>query len=332
MQDNRRSLSGLCRDWNARHPDTLIDQLERWAPLLPQWILDNILDQLIFPVLHREVDAWNPLTDSIPIHSWIHPWLPLMGDRLEPLYLPIRTKLAQALQNWQPSDSSAKAVLLPWQKVFKPATWDAFMNKYIVPKLVTLMQQFMIDPRQQVLGRQTHFFFSRCDAHLSERLVVDPWEWFVAWMDMVPLPSMVAILEKTFFPKWLQVLNAWLNTNANYPEIQRWYSGWRSLLPPAILNHTIIKEKLTEGLIMIDRHLSGPAHAQQAAPPPPPPVNVNIEVGLSLDPQTTRPHRCVSPTRLCTIAVWPLRRRRWCPRSRMSSRRKRPNTICCLFP
>ncbi|CAF3432930.1 unnamed protein product [Rotaria sp. Silwood1] len=245
-------------EWNPRQPDYLIDFIEQWLPYLPPWIIDNILDQLIFPILHREVDAWNPLTDSIPIHSWLHPWLPLMKDRLEPLYQPIRTKLGQALQNWQPSDSSAKAVLIPWQKVFKQGTWNAFMNQHIVPKLVSTMQQFIIDPRQQVL---------------------DPWHWFIAWYDMVPLPSMIAILEKTFFPKWLQVLNIWLNTNPNYQEIQRWYSGWRSLIPQTIISHTIIKEKLTEGLMMIDRRISGTVNVQQSIPIPPsqPSVNVNYE-------------------------------------------------------
>ncbi|CAF1091177.1 unnamed protein product [Rotaria magnacalcarata] len=244
-------------EWNPRQPDHLIDFIEQWAPYLPQWIFDNILDQLIFPVLNREVEAWNPLTDPIPIHSWIHPWLPLMKDRLEPLYQPIRAKLSHALQNWQPSDSSAKAVLLPWQKVFKQSTWDGFMNTYIVPKLVTTMQQFIIDPRQQVL---------------------DPWHWFISWYDVVPLASMIAILEKTFFPKWLQVLNVWLNTNPNYQEIQRWYSGWRSLLPLAIINHTVIKEKLTEGLVMIDRRISGSVNVQSTPQPPPlPNVNINYE-------------------------------------------------------
>jgi tuftelin-interacting protein 11 len=124
-----------------------------------------------------------------------------MKDRLEPLYQPIRTKLAQALQNWQPSDSSAKAVLLPWQKVFKQGTWDAFMNKHILPKLVTTMQQFVIDPRQQVLGRIINFRKRFFNYYYS----LDPWHWFIAWYDMVPLSSMIAILEKTFFPKWLQV-------------------------------------------------------------------------------------------------------------------------------
>lgn len=82
-----------------------------------------------------KVENWNPLTDTVPIHSWIHPWLPLMQARLEPLYSPIRNKLANALQKWHPSDSSAKLILQPWKDVFTPGSWEAFMVKNIVPKL-----------------------------------------------------------------------------------------------------------------------------------------------------------------------------------------------------
>lgn len=71
----------------------------------------------------------------MPIHSWIHPWLPLMQARLEPLYSPIRNKLSNALQKWHPSDSSAKLILQPWKEVFTPGSWEAFMVKNIVPKL-----------------------------------------------------------------------------------------------------------------------------------------------------------------------------------------------------
>lgn len=82
-----------------------------------------------------QVENWNPLTDTVPIHSWIHPWLPLMQARLEPLYSPIRSKLSSALQKWHPSDSSAKLILQPWKDVFTPGSWEAFMVKNIVPKL-----------------------------------------------------------------------------------------------------------------------------------------------------------------------------------------------------
>lgn len=36
--------------------------------------------------MQAEVEAWNPLTDPVPIHSWIHPWLPLMGKIFFYLY------------------------------------------------------------------------------------------------------------------------------------------------------------------------------------------------------------------------------------------------------
>lgn len=89
----------------------------------------------MFSLFYPEVESWNPLTDTVPIHSWIHPWLPLMQARLEPLYSPIRNKLANALQKWHPSDSSAKLILQPWKDVFTPGSWEAFMVKNIVPKL-----------------------------------------------------------------------------------------------------------------------------------------------------------------------------------------------------
>jgi len=36
---------------------------------------------------------------------------------MEPLYVPIRYKLAVALNNWNPSDSSAYLMLKPWAQV-----------------------------------------------------------------------------------------------------------------------------------------------------------------------------------------------------------------------
>lgn len=71
----------------------------------------------------------------MPIHSWIHPWLPLLQSRLEPLYPPIRSKLSNALQRWHPSDASARLILQPWKDVFTPGAWEAFMVKNIIPKL-----------------------------------------------------------------------------------------------------------------------------------------------------------------------------------------------------
>lgn len=55
-------------------------------PLLPNWILENILDLLVLPKLTLEVEEWNPLTDTVPIHTWIHPWLPLLRKYIHPSF------------------------------------------------------------------------------------------------------------------------------------------------------------------------------------------------------------------------------------------------------
>ncbi|XP_022257419.1 tuftelin-interacting protein 11-like, partial [Limulus polyphemus] len=221
--------------WIVRQCDPLIDLLENWLPLLPTWMTTNILEQMILPRLQKEVDTWDPLTDTMPIHSWIHPWLPLMGDRLEPLYAPIRHKLANALKNWHPSDCSAKLILEPWRKVFSLGTMQAFVVTNILPKLAMVLQNFIINPHQQ---------------HL------DIWQWVMAWEDLLPVASLANLLQKHFFPQWLQVLCAWLNHNPNYDEVTKWYTGWKSMFSEALLNDPVIKDQFKKALDIMNRAVS----------------------------------------------------------------------------
>uniref|UniRef100_A0A8C1RC86 Tuftelin-interacting protein 11 n=1 Tax=Cyprinus carpio TaxID=7962 RepID=A0A8C1RC86_CYPCA len=220
--------------WQPRNAGPMVDCVECWAPVLPLWILDHVLEQLIFPRLQREVDNWNPLTDTVPIHSWIYPWLPLMQSRLEPLYSPIRIKLAHALQRWHPIDSSARLILQPWKDVFTPGAWEAFMVKNIVPKLgmSLCLGELVVNPHQQLL---------------------EPFSWVMDWEGMLSVSTMVGLLDKNFFPKWLQVLCSWLSNNPNYEEITKWYLGWKSLLSENLLSHPLIKEKLNEALDIMNR-------------------------------------------------------------------------------
>ena len=75
------------------------------------------------------------------------------GERLEPLYGPIRHKLANALTSWHPSDPSAKMILQPWMKVWQKGHAEAFLVKNIAPKLSLCLNEFVINPHQQHLGR-----------------------------------------------------------------------------------------------------------------------------------------------------------------------------------
>lgn len=73
------AFRGLVSNWSCKNANPMVDLLEAWENILPMWVMENILDQLILPRIQKEVDNWNPLTDLVPIHAWIHPWLPRLG-------------------------------------------------------------------------------------------------------------------------------------------------------------------------------------------------------------------------------------------------------------
>ena len=133
---------------------------------MPLWMWNNVLDQLVLPKLQNDVELWDPLTDSVPLHSWLHPWLPFLGQQLEIVYPTIRynirveyylkkiyissvrflprNKLATALTGWHPSDRSARLILLPWKEVFPKGSLHAFVLKNIYPKLEQVLKDNLI--------------------------------------------------------------------------------------------------------------------------------------------------------------------------------------------
>lgn len=152
-------LRATVSTWSPRNCNPMIDLLELWKPIIPMWIMNNLLDQVILPQISSEVLLWNPLTDTTPIHVWIHPWIPLMGEKLQNTVYPvIEEKLGAALSSWHPSDRSAKLMLRPWQGTLSPGAFAAFLHKYILPKLQICLSSLVINPHQQHLGKN-HLFF-----------------------------------------------------------------------------------------------------------------------------------------------------------------------------
>jgi tuftelin-interacting protein 11 len=232
--------------WQSRRPEPLVSFLELWRALVPAWVMQHVLEQLVLVRLQAEVELWDPLTDTTPIHTWLHPWLPPLGSRLEIVYPTIRNKLSSALASWHPTDRSAKLILLPWKDVFTRGAMSAFLTKNIVPKLETLLAAMPISPEQQDLA--------------GWRAVTD-------WDELLPPPQLAAILAQSFFPRGLQVLAAWLNSTPNYEEVVGWYQGWKSVLPAAVLPLPGVADQLSQALHMMNRSVvgSGPLAGQPGA-------------------------------------------------------------------
>ncbi|XP_063872751.1 tuftelin-interacting protein 11-like isoform X1 [Scylla paramamosain] len=256
--------SAIMGPWEPRDCSPLLAVLEAWnVPLVPMWIQAHLLQHVILPRITRAVQNWNPLQDTVPIHTWLHPWLPLLVDNLQSVYPVIRQKLSAALVHWHPNDRSAKMVLQPWKRVFSDISMTTLLQTNIQPKLESALLEMAITPHNQNL---------------------DPWHWFLDWDDLLPPQITLDIMERCFFPQWYQALGAWLSSNPPHQEVIAWYKGWRDLIPKSLSNHLQVRQKFQQALEVCSRALSYQLGASDQfnlllagldklnEPPPPPPL------------------------------------------------------------
>ena len=114
----------------------------------------------MFPKISREIDNWDPRRDETLLHTWLHPWLPVLSDKMESLFIQIRHKFSTILRDWNPLDTKMHEQLSPWRQVFTAKDWDNMMLTMVFPRLQELMESFIVNPRDQDIGNLFHFYFS----------------------------------------------------------------------------------------------------------------------------------------------------------------------------
>lgn len=89
--------------WSPSDASPAIAFFSAWAPVLPRFLHDNVLDQLILPKISKAVSDWTPKS-QLSLHSLVLPWIELAGPRMDEMLGEAKRRVKSWLKNWRPRD------------------------------------------------------------------------------------------------------------------------------------------------------------------------------------------------------------------------------------
>lgn len=244
--------------WNAHQPEQFISIIEEWQSLLPQFIIANVVDQLIEQRLASAIMAWKPKRNkdhSDRPSSWLFPWLQYLDDyhtntrSSNGLMADVKRKLKSALSTWD-IGRGLFPDLQNWQSIFK-FELPHMLTRYVLKSLAEYFTvQFDISPEDQDVYQK-------------------PFRKILEWVPFFSIETIAQLFHDVFFKKWHSVLYLWLTGKPKHTEIMEWYQWWKQvideLLPTGFNDLPIIKASWEKGLTMINVALDAAEHDVDAA-------------------------------------------------------------------
>ncbi|CCX13523.1 GC-rich sequence DNA-binding factor-like protein-domain-containing protein [Pyronema domesticum] len=227
--------AAINNDWDVHSPAPVLSLLDIWSAVLPSFVQANILSQLVLPKLRAAVSAWNPRMQRKkripPPHIWVFQWLPYLGVHMEELLRDVRTKFGVILDTWDLSKGTIDG-LEQWREVFGADKLESVLIRHLLHRLaVRLHNDFTVNPADQELDALEDVF---------------------KWTGFFKPSTLGQLMEKEFFPKWLDVLHQWLTASPVFTEVQEWYMFWQEVFPGELRSSPAVKEGFRRGLDMIN--------------------------------------------------------------------------------
>ncbi|KAI5479686.1 tuftelin-interacting protein 11 [Pseudohyphozyma bogoriensis] len=233
-----RVRSAINNVWSPSDPAPAIAVYTSWSPLLPAFLRDNILDQLILPKVSKAIVDWSPSAarrGGASLHAIVFPWLEHAGERMDQILEEAKRKVRAWLKSWRAVDGVPSGMSV-WKEAIPASDWDSLVLKHVLPQLgSTLRDAFVVNPRQQDLK---------------------PLEAVIAWSPLLRSSMMSQLIETGFFPKWLDALYVWLTSEPNFEQVAEWYSYWKSYFPDEILALSGVNRGFRKGLDLMNQAMA----------------------------------------------------------------------------
>lgn len=271
--------TNIVNRWDTTDATPLLLLLSQWRKLLPKFVYDIVMDQLIIQKLATALSRWKPGDSRTERnvaprpHTWLFPWLEYLDEyHLDPkssggLLAEVRRKYRRAFESWDPSNGVVQG-LSRWREIqILRGGIDRDLHIKLLPKLAQyLHDHFDVDPADQD---------------------ITPIEKVMEWLPLFKTATFSRILLDAFFPKWLSTLHLWLTSDPNYDEVSAWYDWWHKSVIPDVLNSVpSVADEWAKGLVMMNDAIElGPERVKNELPVPRPSSALRVSQSKSPEPQ-----------------------------------------------
>ncbi|GAA5967073.1 hypothetical protein JCM11641_000432 [Rhodosporidiobolus odoratus] len=233
--------SAINNVWHPTNPTPAVNLYTSWSPLLPSFLRDNLLNQLILPKLVISVGEWSVTSykrgELPPLHQIVFPWLEVAGEgRMEGVVEEARRKVRGWVKTgWKAREGVPKGLEV-WKEAFPRSDWDSLLLRHVLPPLgAHLRNSFTVNPRQQDLA---------------------PLEAVLVWKPLLRSSMLSQLLEAELFPKWGDALYTWLRAEPNLEQVAEWYSWWKSYFSEDVVALSGVARGFRKGLDLMNQAMS----------------------------------------------------------------------------
>ncbi|OAO17528.1 tuftelin-interacting protein [Blastocystis sp. ATCC 50177/Nand II] len=211
------------------------------------WDSTIVMEKLTKPVLQKIKAALNDWSLRAAVdHGFFfrtllrfQTLLPGFESEIFPLFTTRITAFVASLPSLAAAREFISSVKPLYDAELQSARRSLFMlENAVLPQLARGLREFEVDP-----GNQEH---------------IETFIETMRWCECVDAGVMSALLEGEFFNKWLFVLYSWMHQpSADLAEIVNWIEGWRSLLPPALLENEYVQRQFNRCWDIVNEVLDG---------------------------------------------------------------------------
>ena len=248
--------TAIVNDWDPYNPTPMLDLIQDWKQVLPDFVLDIVVNQLVVQQLAEKLKSWKPAgsrkshSKAPQPHTWISPWLKYLDKyHLDPasstgLLAEVERKLKSAMISWDINKGIISGIDIWLQVGYLQDDLQRNLQKRILPRLERYLQRHLeIDPSDQ------------------DRTPIDV---SLQWAQFFKPKVFATVLVSAFFPKWLKTLHMWLTADPNYEEVGQWYEWWHGVFPEKLNEEPVIVKQWEKGLQMMSQAMElGPEHIEE---------------------------------------------------------------------